>query len=258
MKMSLLRLGVIALLAMGSSVSGQSLQEVWAYSFDETDAGKQIDFIAPLNAGSDGSVAFVVTRSDGGGRNQENQIFWLRPDSNGNSPTAPIWSSGWQPSDGFIDIVAVRRNHLVFSTGRLLRSVTLDGSAATVATVKVFTGAQEGGDPLVYNFEQARAPGFVFALASQEDKDGFTLSAFRFTPAPPAISAVPTFTTITGDSLSLSFQTSLGVNYQLQSSATLTATSWNLVGLPIAGNGEIQTLVQSVGAPQLFFRVVAL
>ena len=199
MKTSLLKFCLIAMYALGSLAHAQSLQPSWGYSYDETEAGKQIVFITPLNAGTDGSVAFVVTRGDGGGGNLENQIFWLRANDDGSSPATPLWSSGWQASSGFTDVVAVRRNHLVYSTGRLIKSVILDASGnPTVTTVKAFAGAEEGGDPLIFTLEQARAPGFVYAVATQEDKRGFTLSTFRFAPGPPAVSAVPTFSSCFG------------------------------------------------------------
>lgn len=260
MKSTLRFLLLSALLLIGPAAA-QSLQPSWTYTYTESEPGKQIAFYTPVNSGSDGSVAFVASRSDGGGGNFENRIFWLRVNEDGTSPTEPIWSSVWLDSSSFTDIVAVRRNHLVYSTGRVLRSVTLDPTSGTPTetTVKTFAGAEEGGDPLVFTVEQARTPGFVFSVATREDKQGFTLSAFQFTPAPPQISAVPTFTTINSGSLSISFQTELGVNYQLQSSTSLTATSWQSVGGVIAGTGQIQTLLQSADEePRLFFRVVAL
>ena len=259
MKTLPLRIFLLVLTALGSLAHAQSLEASWDYSYEEADAGKQIVFITPLNAGTDGSVAFVVTRGDGGGGNLENRIFWLRPNANGSSPTTPLWSSAWQTSNGFTDVVAVRRNHLVYSTGRLLKSVTLDEAGSpTVATVKAFGGAEEGGDPLIYTLEQARAPGFVFAVATKENKRGFKLSAFRFLPGPPAISAVPTFSSVTGNTLSISFRSELDVNYQLQSSTTLEAENWNNVGVAITGTGGIITLSQSAADPKLFFRIVAL
>ncbi|MDA7536034.1 hypothetical protein N9085_00710 [Akkermansiaceae bacterium] len=250
---------MIAMYAIGSFAFAQSLQPSWEYSFSETEAGKQIIFITPLNSGTDGSVAFVVTRGDGGGGNLENRIFWLKPLDDGSSPATPIWTSDWESSTGFTDVVAVRQNHLVYSTGRELRSVTIDEDGdSNVSTVKAFAGAEEGGDPLIFTVEQARSPGFVFTVATREDKRGFTLSAFRFAPGLPALSAVPTFTSVTGSNLSLSFQTENGVNYQLQSSTTIESTNWQNIGGVIAGNGTIQTLVQQAGAPTFFFRVVAL
>ena len=238
----------------------QSIEESWTYSYDETAAGKQVVFITPLNAGSDGSVAFVVTRGDGAGGGFENQIFWLRSKDDGSSPDSPIWTSGWLPNSGFTDVVAVRRNHLVYYTGRELKSVTLnDKGTPELITVKEFSGAEQGGDPVVFTLEQARSPGFVFTVATREDNRGFTLSAFRFTPAPAVVSAVPTSTSIASEnSLSISFQSVIGVNYQLQSSATLTDENWQLVGGAITGTGEFLTIVQDVGAPKLFFRVVGL
>lgn len=264
MNLSIFRIILIALSVIVSGAHAQSLQATWGYSYDETEAGKQIIFITPMNAGSDGSVAFVVTRGDGGGANLESRVFWLRAKEDGSSPDTPLWTSDWEAStDRFTDIVAVRRNHLVYYTGRELKSVTLDEdgnpTASSPLTVKAFNGAEEGGDPVVFTLEQARSPGFVFAIATQENKRGFTLSAFRFTPAPAVISAVPTFTTISGgNSLSISFQSSLGVNYQLQSSTTLTAENWQSVGGAITGTGQLITLVQDAGEPKLFFRVVAL
>lgn len=250
---------VIAMCGLGSLASAQSLQPSWSFSFDETVAGKQIIFITPINSGSDGSVAFVVTRGDGGAGALENRIFWLKPNADGSSPAAPLWSSDWEPNTGFTDVVAVRRNHLVYSTGREMRSVTIDGNGtANVSTVKTFAGAEEGGDPLVFTVEQARAPGFVFSIATQQDKRGFTLSAFRFAPGPPSISAVPTFTSLESGVLSISFETDLGTNYQLQSSTTLEATSWQNEGNAISGTGTIQTLTQSANGPKRFYRVVAL
>lgn len=261
MKASFFKTLLSALAAFTSLGYAQTLQASWDYSYDEAEAGKQIVFITPMNAGSDGSVAFVVTRGDGGGGDLQNQVFWLRAEEDGNSPDTPLWTSGWQATSGFTDIVAVRRNHLVYYTGREMKSVTLqeDGTANAPVTVKVFNGSEEGGDPVVLTLEQARSPGFVFTVATQEDKRGFTLSAFRFTPAPAVISAVPTYTTISsGNSLSISFRSTLGVNYQLQSSTTLTAENWQPVSVPITGTGELVTLVQDVGEPMLFFRVVAL
>lgn len=259
MKTSILSLCMIAVIAIASLAKAQSLQPAWSYSFDETAAGKQIIFITPLNAGSDGSVAFVVTRGDGGGGNLENRIFWLRPNADGSSPTEPIWTSTWQVSSGFTDVVAVRRNHLVFSTGRELKSVIIDNNGAPVVTgIKTFGDDEEGGDPLIFTLEQARAPGFVFAVSTQKNKRGFTLSAFQFTPGPPAVSAVPTFSSIDGNTLTISFRSDLGVNYQLQSSTNLQALNWQNVGGVIAGNGEIQTFTQAAGVPKLFFRIVAL
>jgi hypothetical protein len=260
MKASFFPLLLVSLF-MFRPVAAQSLQPSWGYTYAESEPGRQIVFYTPLNSGSDGSVAFVVTRGDGAGGNLENQIFWLRANEDGSSPAAPIWVSGWVASSGFTDIVAVRRNHLVYSTGRELRSVTLDpiDGTPTESTVKSFAGEAEGGDPLVFTVEQARTPGAVFSIATREDKRGFTLSSFRFTPAPPQISAVPTFTAITAGNLSISFRTELGVNYQLQSSTSLTAESWQNVGGVIAGTGQLQTVLQSANdEPRLFFRVIAL
>lgn len=261
MKASIFRFLLTVIVALTTLAHSQSLQASWGYSYDETEAGKQVVFITPMNAGSDGSVAFVVTRGDGGGGNLENQVFWLRAKEDGTSPDTPLWTSGWQATSGFTDVVAVRRNHLVYYTGRELKSVTLaeDGTANAPVTVKAFSGAEEGGDPVVFTLEQARSPGFVFAVATQQDKRGFTLSAFRFTPAPAVVSAVPTFTTISsGNSLSISFRSALGVNYQVQSSTTLTAENWEPVGGAITGTGELITIVQDAGEPKLFFRVIAL
>lgn len=260
MKMPFLRLLLSVLISLTMAVQSQSIGESWTYSYDETAAGKQVVFITPLNAGSDGSVAFVVTRGDGTGGDFENQIFWLRPKDDGSSPDSPLWTSGWLPNSGFTDVVAVRRNHLVYYTGREFKSVTLNDEGTPKSnTVKVFTGAEQGGDPVVFTLEQARSPGFVFAVATREDKRGFTLSAFRFSPAPAVVSAVPTSTSIASDnSLSISFQSVIGVNYQLQSSTTLTAENWQPVSVPITGTGELVTLVQDAGEPKLFFRVVAL
>ena len=261
MKASFLKTLLSALVSFTSLAHTQTLQASWDYSYDEAEAGKQVVFITPMNAGSDGSVAFVVTRGDGGGGNLQNQVFWLRAKEDGTSPDTPLWTSGWQATSGFTDIVAVRRNHLVYYAGRELKSVTLqeDGTASDPVTVKVFNGAEEGGDPVVLTLEQARSPGFVFTVATQEDKRGFTLTAFRFTPAPAVVSAVPTYTTISsGNSLSISFRSALGVNYQLESSTTLTAENWLPVSGVITGTGELVTLVQDAGVPKLFFRVVAL
>ena len=261
MKASFLKTLLSVLVFLTSLAHTQTLQASWDYSYDETEAGKQVVFITPMNAGSDGSVAFVVTRGDGGGGNLQNQVFWLRAKEDGTSPDTPLWTSGWQATSGFTDIVAVRRNHLVYYAGRELKSVTLqeDGTASDPVTVKVFNGVEEGGDPVVLTLEQARSPGFVFTVATQEDKRGFTLTAFRFTPAPAVVSAVPTYTTISsGNSLSISFRSYLGVNYLLQSSTTLTAENWQPVSGAITGTGELVTLVQDAGEPKLFFRVVAL
>lgn len=259
MKYPALRSLLVALLLMGPELRAQSLELAWDYTYTEAVAGKQIIFFTPINSGSDASVAFVATRGDGGGGNLENRIFWLRVNEDGSSPTTPLWVSDWTPNSGFTDIVAVRRNHLAYISGRQLRSVVIDANGATtVSTVETFSGETEGGDPLVMTVEQARAPGFVFSIAPRLDKRGFTLKAFRFTPAPPAISGVPTFTSINGDSLSISFQTDLGVNYQIQSSTSLTAASWQNEGGVIAGNGQLQTILQAAGVPRLFFRVVAL
>ncbi|MFT6573959.1 MAG: hypothetical protein ACJA16_002146 [Akkermansiaceae bacterium] len=259
MKTIFLSFYLIAMCAITSVVSAQSLQQSWGYIFDETVAGKQIVFITPLNAGSDGSVAFVVTRGDGGAGGLENRIFWLKAKADGTSPTGPLWTSDWEATSGFTDVVAVRRNHLVYTTGRELRSVTIDGAGtASVSTVKAFAGAEEGGDPLIYTVEQARAPGFVFAIATQQDKRGFTLSAFKFAPGPPEISAIATVSTISGSNLSISFQSELGANYRLQSSTTLEAANWQDVGNVIVGTGNIQTVAQQGEATKLFFRIVAL
>lgn len=260
MKTLFLSFTVIAMCAIGSLASAQSLQPSWGYSFDETVAGKQIIFIAPLNSGSDGSVAFVVTRGDGGAGGLENRIFWLKANADGSSPATPLWTSDWEANGGFTDVVAVRRNHLVYAVGRELRSVTLDNSGnPSVSTVKTFAGAEEGGDPLVFTVEQARAPGFVYSIATQQDKLGFTLSAFRFAPGPPAISAVPTFTSSSDGVLTISFQTELGLNYQLQTSTTLEAANWQNEGDVLIGNGSVFTLTQpAVGVPKKFFRVVGL
>lgn len=260
MKTPFFRSLLSALIALTVSAQSQSLELSWTYSYDETDAGKQVVFITPLNAGSDGSVAFVVTRGDGGGGNLENRIFWLRSKADGSSPDTPIWASDWVAISDFTDVVAVRRNHLVYYTGRQLNSVRLDQEGVpTLNTVEGFTGDEQGGDPIVFTLEQARSPGFVFTVATQKDKRGFTLSAFRFTPAPAVISAVPTSASISSEnSLSISFQSVIGVNYQLQSSTTLSAENWTPVNTPISGTGQIVTIVQDVGAPKLFFRVVAL
>jgi hypothetical protein len=261
MKVSFFKTLLGAVATLTSLAYTQTLQASWDYSYDETEAGKQVVFITPMNAGSDGSVAFVVTRGDGGGGDLQNQVFWLRAKEDGTSPDTPLWTSGWQDTSGFTDIVAVRRNHLVYYTGRELRSVTLqeDGTANAPVTVKVFNGPEEGGDPVVLTLEQARSPGFVFTVATQKDKRGFTLNAFQFTPAPAVVSAVPTYTTISsGNSLSISFRSALGVNYQLQSSTSLNAENWQPVSGAITGTGELVTLVQDAGLPRLFFRIIAL
>lgn len=248
----------ITLCGLSLSAMSQSLSEEWSYTYTETEPGQEISFITLVNAGSDGSVAFTVTR-----KSNQNQIFWLRPKDDGSSPDAPLWTSGWLTSAFFSDVVAVRRNHLVYYSDRSLKSVTVDenGTPSTPLNIKSFpeTSEEEGGDSLVFTVEQPRSPGYVFTVAKRKDERGFTLRAFRFGPAPAAISAVPTSTTIAGgNSLSISFRAALGINYQLQSSTNLTAENWQNVGGAIAGTGEIITLVQDAGEPKLFFRVVAL
>lgn len=257
MKTRFLSFMMITMYAIGSFAFAQSLQPSWGYTFNETEAGKQIIFITPLNAGSDGSVAFVVTRADGGGGNLENRIFWLKADSDGSSPSEPLWTSAWEASSGFTDVVAVRRNHLVYSTGREMKSVIIDENGApSISTVKAFAGATEGGDPLIFTIEQARAPGYVFAVATRENKRGFTLSSFLFAPGATATSAVPTISSVEGGNLSISFQSESNVNYRLQSSVSLEANSWQNIGGLILGDGSLLTITQQAGEPKLFFRIV--
>ena len=258
MKNAFLSLCLISMFAIGSPAYSQSLENLWAYSFDDIGVGKQIIFGTALNVGTDGSVAFVITRGDGGAGDLESRIFWVKAKADGTPPTEPLWTSGWQARG---DIVAVRRNHLVYYRGRELRSVTIDATTDTAndSSVKVFTGDEEGGDPLTFSGEQAaRAPGFVYSLVVHKDKLGFTLDAFRFAPGPPEVSAVPTFSSVSGKLLSISFRGVDGGDYQLQSSTTLEATDWQNVGVGIAGNGSIQTVTQPVGEPKLFFRIIVL
>jgi len=248
-------------LCLSFRLVGQSLEPSWSYTYEETTPGKQIIFFTPLNSGSDGSVAFVVTRGGGAGGGLENRVFWLRSNKDGSSPTSPIWSSEWTASGSYTDVVAVRRNLLVYSSGRELNTVRLseDGRVEEPILKKTFAGETEGGDPLVFSVEQARTPGVVFSVATRKDKLGFTLSAFQFTPAPPELSAVPTFTTISEGNLSISFRAEEGANYQLQSSTDLTAASWQNVGSVFAGDGELKTILQSTTAEnvRLFFRVIS-
>ena len=258
MKNAFLSLCLISMFAIGSPAYSQSLENPWTYSFDDIGVGKQIIFGTALNVGTDGSVAFVITRGDGGAGDLESRIFWVKAKADGTPPTEPLWTSGWQARG---DIVAVRRNHLVYYRGRELRSVTIDATTDTAndSSVKVFIGAEEGGDPLTFSGEQAaRAPGFVYSLVVHKDKLGFTLAAFRFAPGPPEVSAVPTFSSVSGKLLSISFRGELGGDYQLQSSTTLEATNWQNEGVGIAGNGSIQTVTQPVGEPKLFFRIIVL
>lgn len=257
MKTSFLNIFLIAVFAIGSLAHAQSLQPAWDYSYDETTVGKQIGSTI-MNSGSDGSVAIVVNRSDGGSGNAQIQIFWLRANDDGTSPSAPLWTSGWVDGSNFMNVVAVRRNHLVYSIGRELKSVTVDSfGTATVTTVKTFGGAEEGGF-LEFTFELPRAPGFIYTTAIHLDKQGFKFSAFRFTPAAPQVAEVALYSSVSGNALSLSFRSELGVNYQLQSSATLDSNSWVNVGGVLAGNGAIQTFSQPIVVPKLFFRIVAL
>lgn len=261
MKNILLQISVIVTMAMCSLSRAQTLQPAWSFSLDVVDAGSQIDFIDGLNAGSDGSVGFIVGRTILGVG--QRRIFWLKADANGDSPTAPLWSSPWLVTTDFPIVQAIRRNHLVYSIGRELRSVTLVNGTPTEVTVNFFSGTEQK-ENIYFNLEQARSPSFFFAAVIGDERDGaagedgFTVSAFRFAPAPPAVSAVPTFTSISGESLSISFQTQVGVTYQLQSSTDLTLASWQPVGSPISGNDQLQTLIQPSSLPRLFFRVVAL
>ncbi|NWK55874.1 hypothetical protein HW115_09645 [Verrucomicrobiaceae bacterium N1E253] len=257
MKTSFCNVFLMVFAAMVSSIGAQTLQPSWSYSYDETEAGKQI-FSTTMNSGSDGSIAIVVNRSDGGGGPSQNQIFWLRANDDGTSPTTPLWTSGWLASNDYPSVVAVRKNHLVYATGSVLKSVTVDGAGvATESLVKTFSGVEEGGT-LEFSLELARAPGFVYATSIHSDSKGFKLNAFKFTPAIPQVSEVATITSVSGNSLSISFRSQLGVNYQLQSSTTLESNSWQDVGSPVAGNGATQTFNQTIAVPKLFFRIVAL
>ena len=272
MKTFFLSLCLISMFAIGSPAHSQSLENPWGYSFDDIGAGKQIIFGAALNVGTDGSVAFVITRGDGGAGPLERKIFWVKAKADGTDPTEPLWTSDWQARG---DIVAVRRNHLVYYCdgedcdgedeereegphGRQLRSVTIDASGnANESPVKSFFGDEEGGDPLTFSGEQAaRAPGFVYSLVVHKDKLGFTLDAFRFVPGPPEVSAVPTFSSVSGNFLSISFYGEDGGDYQLQSSTALEATNWQNVGVGILGKGSIQTVTHPVGELRLFFRII--
>ena len=238
---------------------GQSLSAAWEFTYDETEVGRQILFVAPLVTGSDGSVAFVVTRSNGAGGSQQTNIFWLRAKEDGSSPDAPLFTTGWQPATNFTEVVAVRRNHLIYSTGRELHSVTLDGmGTATDSIATTFTGAARGGDPLIYQTELARSPGFVFALATEEDKTGFTLQALSLNPAPPTISEVATRSAVVGNSIQISFRSQLGTNYRLETSTVLEALTWTPVGSVITGTGDTQTLSQPLDGTVRFYRVIAL
>ena len=230
--------------AIGSPAHSQSLENPWGYSFDDIGAGKQIIFGAALNVGTDGSVAFVITRGDGGAGPLESKIFWVKAKVDGTDPTEPLWTSDWQARG---DIVAVRRNHLVYYCD----GEDCDGED------EFFSGDEEGGDPLTFSGEQAaRAPGFVYSLVVHKDKLGFTLDAFRFVPGPPEVSAVPTFSSVSGNFLSISFYGEDGGDYQLQSSTALEATNWQNVGVGILGKGSIQTVTHPVGELRLFFRII--
>jgi hypothetical protein len=254
MKTFFLSLCLISMFAIGSPAHSQSLENPWGYSFNDIGVGKQIIFGAALNVGTDGSVAFVITRGDGGAGPLESKIFWVKAKVDGTDPTEPLWTSDWQARG---DIVAVRRNHLVYYRGRELRSVTIDASGnANESSVKFFSGDEEGGDPLTFSGEQAaRAPGFVYSLVVHKDKLGFTLDAFRFVPGPPEVSAVPTFSSVSGNFLSISFHGESGGQYQLQSSTALEATNWQNVGVGILGKGSIQTVTHPVGELRLFFKI---
>lgn len=256
MKTSFLNIFLVAVCAISSLAHAQSLQPAWDYSYDEAAAGKQITS-ADIYSGSDGSVALVVYSDDGGGGSYESQILWLR--ANDTSPADLLWASGWIATTEFTTVVAVRRNHLVYSSGRELKSVTLDSSGtATVETVKTFGGAEEGGNLTFTSEFGARAPGFVYATAIHQDNLGFKFSAFRLTPAAPQRIEVAAYSYVSGNALSISFRSDLGVNYQLQSSATLGANTWVNVGDVIAGDGLIKTFSEPIVVPELFFRIVAL
>lgn len=271
MKTSFVSFCLIALFAIGSPVKSQSLQHSWKYSYKETEDNKNgltTDFIDGLSAGSDGSVAFVVFRNNGAGDRAESRLFWVRANDDGTSPTEPIWCSAWEQSRAPI-VVAVRRNHLVYLRERELWSVTINADGSVEGTengiiVKTFTGDISDRDLYLTLEVGARSPGYIFTFLANKDEGGnendggFSLSAFRFAPGPPNVSAVPTFSSVSGNSLSLSFYSEVGFHYQLQSSTSLTAESWDNVGeVAIAGNGTMLTFMQETGRGKLFFRVVA-
>ena len=82
--------------AIGSPAHSQSLENPWGYSFNDIGVGKQIIFGAALNVGTDGSVAFVITRGDGGAGPLQSKIFWVKAKADGTDPTEPLWTSDWQ------------------------------------------------------------------------------------------------------------------------------------------------------------------
>lgn len=59
-----------------------------------------------------------------------------------------------------------------------------------------------------------------------------------------------------GDSTTLSFQTLLGFNYQIQYKTNLTDADWISVGDAIPGNGGVQSTNMPAAAPSGFYRVV--
>jgi len=169
---------LIAIFAISSFAHAQSLQPAWDYSYDETVAGKQITG-ADIYSGSDGSVVLVVRSDNGGGGSYESKIVWLRANDDGSSPTAPLWTSTWIATLESTTVVAVRKNHLVYSTGRQIRSVTVDAAGTpTDSLVKEFSELDDDdGGNINFSVERGRAPGFVYSFSAHKDKGGFKFSA---------------------------------------------------------------------------------
>ncbi|MGH7972274.1 MAG: hypothetical protein ACREIC_26480, partial [Limisphaerales bacterium] len=59
---------------------------------------------------------------------------------------------------------------------------------------------------------------------------------------------------LSGNSVSLSFPTALGLSYLVQFSDTLASPNWQPLKT-VTGNGAVQTVTDSMTAPQRFYRL---
>jgi fibronectin type 3 domain-containing protein len=90
--------------------------------------------------------------------------------------------------------------------------------------------------------------GQAATLQVQSTAAGINLEFFMLVPQ---FTLTPSYV---GGQFQISFPTEPGLNYQVQYKSSLTAPSWSPVGLPIAGDGTVHTVIESSPG---FYRVVA-
>jgi hypothetical protein len=109
------------------------------------------------------------------------------------------------------------------------------------------------GNPVVVTFDGSKT---TLQLTGPAADDGQTINAGFFMLVPLATAQGPGLTaSLSADTITLSFATITGSNYQVEYKNALTDATWTPLNSPIPGNNAIQSFQYSTAGSQRFYRV---